>query len=84
MSIYDALAKYPTRAAAGAALIVFLASLLRLIAIPLALGALVTGRAVLTLDAMATPPPPRHQPPQPPSPRWAAANTRTGATATIV
>lgn len=76
MSIYDALAKYPTRDATRAALIVLLASVLRLIAIPLALGALVTGRAVLTLDSMATPKPP-------PPPRWEAANTRTGVTATV-
>jgi hypothetical protein len=78
MSVYDVLAKHPTGAALRLTTVVMVALLLRLIAVPLALAALLTGRLVAHVDSLAMPAP---RPPSPP--RWAAANTRTRTYATV-
>lgn len=86
MPLYALLARHSTRTAVAVAGLVFLALLARLVALPLALAALLTGRLVSAVDtaldtalrpaATATPPPS--------APRWEAANTRTGQTATVI
>ena len=78
MTAYDLLARYSTGAALRIAVLLLIGLLLRLVALPLAVAALLTGRLVIAVDSAATP---RPAPPSPP--RWAAANTRTGRAATI-
>jgi hypothetical protein len=79
VSIHDALSRYPTGLALKVAVLVYLALLLRLVAVPLAVAALLTGRLVAFVDAKLTPRPPANPMP----PRWAAANTRTRAYTTV-
>lgn len=79
MTVYDALNRYPTRTVLRVAGLLMVALLLRLVAVPLAVVALLTGRLVAVVDAALTP---RPTPPAPP--RWAATNTRTHAYATTV
>lgn len=80
MNPYDVLSGFPTRAAVRVALLVMLGLLLRLVAVPLALAALLAARLMATVDAMAAV---RPAPPLPRPPRWAAANTRTGTYAAV-
>lgn len=83
MTAYDVLSQYATRTALRVAGLVYLGLLLRLIALPLAVAALLTGRLVDAVDAAAARATLRRlvQPPAPP--RWSAANTRTGHTAAV-
>lgn len=78
MTAYEALAGYRTRTALRVALLVYLGLLLRLVALPLAVAALLCARLVAVVDTAATP---RPAPPSPP--RWAAANTRTRYATTV-
>lgn len=83
MTAYDVLGQYATRTALRVAGLVYLGLLLRLIALPLAVAALLAGRLVAAVDAAAARAtlPRLTQPPAPP--RWSAANTRTRHTATV-
>jgi hypothetical protein len=78
MTTYDVLSKYSTGVALRIAGLVMVALLLRLVAVPLAVAALLTGRLVACVDSAVMPAP---RPPSPP--RWAAANTRTRTYATV-
>lgn len=75
MTAYEALAGYPTRTALRIALLVYLGLLLRLVALPLAVAALLSARLVAAVDSAATP--------RPTPPRWVAANTRTRYATTV-
>jgi hypothetical protein len=84
MTLYDLLARHSTRLACAVAGLVLLGLLARLLALPLALAALLTGRLVAAADAALT----RLSRPvpattNPPAPRWEAANTRTRQAATV-
>jgi hypothetical protein len=84
MSLYDLLARHSTHTATAVAGPLFLALLARLVALPVALAALLTGRLVAAADAALT----RLSRPvpaaaNPPAPRWEAANTRTRQAATV-
>jgi hypothetical protein len=83
VTAYDVLGQYATRTALRVAGLVYLGLLLRLVALPLAVAALLTGRLVAVVDAAATRAMLRRliQPPAPP--RWSAANTRTRTYATV-
>jgi hypothetical protein len=85
VNTYDVLSRYPTGAVLRIACLVLLGLVVRLVALPLAVAALLTGRAVTALDARVAsrPAPPRSTPPRSTPPRWAAANTRTRHTATV-
>jgi uncharacterized membrane protein YphA (DoxX/SURF4 family) len=80
MPFYDLLARHATRTAVAVAALVMAGLLLRLVALPLALAALLTGRLITATDHAAA----RRATPAPPAaPRWQAANTRTGQTVTV-
>ena len=78
MSVYEVLAQLKTGAALRVAGLVMVALVLRLVAVPLAVAALLMARLVAAVDSAATP---RSTPPYPP--RWAAANTRTRYATTV-
>ena len=78
MTAYDVLASYRTPVALRIALLVYLGLLLRLVALPLAVTALLCARLVAVVDSAATPRPAQASPP-----RWAAANTRTRTYTTV-
>jgi hypothetical protein len=82
MPFYDLLSRHATRTAVAIAALVMAGLLLRLVTLPLALAALLTGRLVAATDAAAA----RRAAPvtsPPAAPRWQAANTRTGQTVTV-
>jgi uncharacterized membrane protein YphA (DoxX/SURF4 family) len=82
MPFYDLLARHATRTAVAVAALLLAGLLLRLVALPLALAALLTGRLITATDhAAARRAAPVTSPPA--GPRWQAANTRTGQTVTV-
>lgn len=81
MTTYDVLSRYPTSAALRIAGLVMVALLLRLVATPFAMAALLTGRLVIRVESAITPHPP--SPPTPSPLRWSTENTRTRYATTV-